>query len=165
MTRKGGPEWAAFFVLRSPGEAQRNPGLHIYWSRISLRFIRATELQLAPSAPLSHRRGKLFGAVALGHVDHCYHRRGEFVDIADVGEVALGGAAHRLRRDAVEQDEAEITVFPPRCRAGVELLPAKMKNLVRLLAGDFPVGDNVRVLADQRQALVGMRSQLEEQQR
>ena len=40
-----------------------------------------------------------------------------------------------------------------------------MKDRVRLLARDFPVGDDVRVLADQRQALVGMRRQFEEQQR
>jgi hypothetical protein len=40
-----------------------------------------------------------------------------------------------------------------------------MKDRIRPLARDFPVGDDVRVLADQRQPLVGMRRQLEEQQR
>ena len=73
--------------------------------------------------------------VALGHVDDGDHRRGEFVDVADVGEVALGRTAECFRRDAVEQDEPEIGVFPPRGRAGVELLPAEMK----VVSGSSPV--------------------------
>ena len=113
----------------------------------------------------AHRRGKLSGAVALVHVDDGFHRRDELVDVADVGEVALGGAAQRLRRDAVEQDQAEITVLAPRRLRGVELLPTEMEDRLGLLAGDLPMGDDMRMLADQRQALVGMRGQLEEQQR
>src|SRR5882672_4208881 len=74
-------------------------------------------------ARLSHRpdRGReLFGAVAFGHVDDGDHGGGEFVDVADIGEIALGGTAQRFRRDAIEQDQAEIAVLPPRRRAGVE---------------------------------------------
>ena len=113
----------------------------------------------------AHRRGDLLGAVALVHVDDGLHRRRELVDVADVGEVALGGSAERFRRDAVEQDQAEIAVGAARRLRGVELLPAEMKPVVGLLAGDLPMRDDMRVLADQRQALVGMRGKLEEQQR
>src|SRR5712671_1339021 len=119
-------------------------------------------------ARLSHRpdRGReLFGAVAFGHVDDGDHGGGEFVDVADIGEIALGGTAQRFRRDAIEQDQAEIAVLPPRRRAGVELLPAEMENRIRLLARYFPVRDDMRVLADEREAFVGMRRQFEKQQR
>src|SRR5437773_8818401 len=133
--------------------------------RVAKRLARPTIYALWKECALPHRPhrcGNLLRPVALIHVDDGFHRRGEFVDVTHFGEIALRGAAHRFRRYAVEQDEAEITVFPPRGRAGVELLPAKMKDRIRLLARDFPVGDDVRVLADQRQALVGMRRQFEE---
>src|ERR1700675_3120026 len=49
-----------------------------------------------PPRPCRHR--ELFGAVALGHVDHRLHRRGEFVDVADIGEIPFRDADERLRR-------------------------------------------------------------------
>src|SRR5206468_6417477 len=58
------------------------------------------------SSDLLRRRRQLFGAIALRHVDHGLHRRGEFVDIAHLREIALRDAAERFRRDAVKQDEA-----------------------------------------------------------
>src|SRR6202035_5939306 len=87
----------------------------------------------------THRGRDSFGAVAFAHVDHGYHRRGQLIDIADIGEIALRGATQRLRRDAVEQDEAEIAVRPARRLAGVELLPAEMKNGLGLLSRNFPL--------------------------
>src|SRR3984893_3626674 len=112
-----------------------------------------------------HRRRELLGAIAFVHVDDGLHRRDQLVDVAHLGEIALRGAAERFRGDAVEQDDAEIAVRPARRLGRIELFPAKMKNRVGLLARHFPFHRNVRMLADQRQALVGMRSQLEEQQR
>src|SRR5690349_24784631 len=94
-----------------------------------------------------HRRGELLGAVALVHVDDSVHRRGELVDVADIGEIALCRAAERLRRDAIEQDQAEIAVGPARRLRGVELLPAEMKRGVGPLARDLPMRDDMRMLA------------------
>src|SRR5450631_296602 len=87
----------------------------------------------------THRSRDSLGTAALGHVDHGIHRRGQLIDITEICEIALRGATQRLRRDAVEQDEAEIAVRPARRLAGVELLPAEMKNRFGLLSRNFPL--------------------------
>src|SRR5258708_21107449 len=74
--------------------------------------------------PLLHRGRQLFGAVALGHIDHGGHWCCEFVDVADVGEIPLRYPAKRFGRDAVEQDQAEIRVLAAARRTGFELFPA-----------------------------------------
>src|SRR5689334_8658783 len=117
------------------------------------------------SAQRPDRRGKPFGAVALVHVDDRFHRRRQFIDVADIGEVTLRGAAERFGRDAVEQDQAEIAIGPACRLRGVEFFPAKIELAIGALARDLPMRDDMRMLADQRQALVGMRGELEEQQR
>ena len=92
-------------------------------------------MQCSTLTPALDRRRQLLGAVALGHVDDGFHRRGEFIDVADIGEEPLGGTAQRFRRDAVEQNQAEIAVGAAGRLAGVELLPAKIENGVGFVSG------------------------------
>src|SRR6266576_2786601 len=108
-------------------------------------------------------RGELFGPVPFRHVDNSLHRSDEFVNITHVGKIPLRCAPQRLRCDTIEQDQAEIAVFPSGCSAGVELFPAKTERGVVVFSGYLPMRDDVRMLADQRESLVGMRRQLEEQ--
>src|SRR6267142_4584647 len=82
----------------------------------------------APPQLRLQRRRQLPGSVSLGQVDHGVHRSGEFVDVTDIGEIPLRGAAEGLRRHAIKQDEAEIAVFPAGRGTGVELLPANMED-------------------------------------
>src|ERR1700680_5094898 len=121
-------------------------------------------ISLRKLTPLRGRR-KLLGSVAFGHVDDRLHRRGEFVDIAHIGKIPLRYPPERPRRDAIEQDDAEIAVRAAGSLTGVEFFPAKMERGVGIFPGHFPMRDNVWVLADQRQPLVGMRRQFEKQQR
>src|SRR5260370_38169000 len=115
--------------------------------------------------PPSRARRQLFGAVPLRHVDHRLHRSGEFVDVAHIGKIPLRYTAQRLRCDAVEQDQAEIAVLAARRSAGVEFFPAKMERGVGIFPDHIPMRDDVRMLADQRKSLIGVRRQFEEQQR
>src|SRR5215212_3830012 len=101
-------------------------------------------------------RRDLLGAVPLGHVDNSLHWRGQLVDVTHIGEVTLRYPAKRLGRDAIEQDQTEVAVWPARRLAGVEFFPAKMKNRIRPLSRHFPLRDDVRVLSNQRQPLVRM---------
>src|SRR5450631_2866742 len=126
------------------------------WSR---PFLFAGEINTscwAVSTTYPDRSRKLFGAVALGHVDDSLHRRNQFVDVADIGKIALRCPAQGFRRDTVEQNKPKIAFSPTRRLAGVELFPAEMKHGVQLFTRDCPVGNDMRVLADQREPLIRM---------
>lgn len=86
-------------------------------------------------------------------------------DIADIGEVTLRRAAQRLRRNAIQKNDAEFAVRPAGRRTGVEFFPPEMKHRIRC-STHTPVRDNMRMLSDQRQAFIrGARCQFEKQQR
>src|ERR1700687_3804733 len=75
--------------------------------RVIARSQRGAMTRDAPQLRLQRRR-YLLGSVSLGQVDHGVHRRGEFVDVADVGEIPLPCDAEALRRHAFERVQSDI---------------------------------------------------------
>src|ERR1700737_1283516 len=131
---------------RAPTTASNVPSTRLPHrpSRTSIQIPRGSFVP--DQTPLTDRlqgHRKLFGPVPLRHVDDGLHRRGEFVKKTHFGKIPLRYATKRLRCDPVEQDYAEIAVFPPCRRAGVEFFPTKRKSGAGMASPHPPMRDDV----------------------